>query len=201
MIFYNSLSRKKEVFKPIDKKLITLYTCGPTVYDSPHIGNYRTFLFEDLLKRTLIASGFKVKHAMNITDIDDKTIKASTNENIDLSNNNFLIINYWASWCLECIEEHPYLIELSKTKGFENSVFMLSFQDSRKNALKFINEYGVGNIQYVVDQNSKIAIYSGVFGVPETHIVKNGEVIKKYIGPISINDFQEIINNYSHLTN
>ena len=84
MIFYNSLSRKKEVFKPIDKKLITLYTCGPTVYDSPHIGNYRTFLFEDLLKRTLIASGFKVKHAMNITDIDDKTIKASINENIDL---------------------------------------------------------------------------------------------------------------------
>ena len=84
MIFYNSQSRKKEVFKPIDKKLITLYTCGPTVYDSPHIGNYRTFLFEDLLKRTLIASGFKVKHAMNITDIDDKTIKASTNEKIDL---------------------------------------------------------------------------------------------------------------------
>ena len=84
MIFYNSLSRKKEVFKPIDKKLITLYTCGPTVYDSPHIGNYRTFLFEDLLKRTLIASGFKVQHAMNITDIVDKTIKASTNENIDL---------------------------------------------------------------------------------------------------------------------
>ena len=69
MIFYNSQSRKKEVFKPIDKKLITLYTCGPTVYDSPHIGNYRTFLFEDLLKRTLIASGFKVEHAMNITDI------------------------------------------------------------------------------------------------------------------------------------
>ena len=84
MIFYNSLSRKKELFKPIDKKLITLYTCGPTVYDSPHIGNYRTFLFEDLLKRTLIASGFKVKHAMNITDIDDKTIKASINENVDL---------------------------------------------------------------------------------------------------------------------
>ncbi len=85
MIFYNSLSRKKEVFKPIDRKLITLYTCGPTVYDSPHIGNYRTFLFEDLLKRTLIASGFKIKHAMNITDIDDKTIKASINENVDLN--------------------------------------------------------------------------------------------------------------------
>ena len=132
---------------------------------------------------------------------DLKNLKTlDTNENIDISNKNFLIINYWASWCLECIEEHPFLIELSKTKGFEDSVFMLSFQDSRENALKFITEYGTGNINYIVEENSKVAIYSGVFGVPETHIVKNGEVIKKYIGPISINDFQEIINNYSHLT-
>tara|TARA_B100000927_G_scaffold156101_1_gene125714 strand:+ start:2338 stop:2826 length:489 start_codon:yes stop_codon:yes gene_type:complete len=124
-----------------------------------------------------------------------------TGENIDISEADLLVINYWASWCLECIEEHPYLIELSKTKGFENAVYMLSFQDSRENALKFISEYGSGNINYLVDENSKVAIYSGVFGVPETHIIKNGEVIKKYIGPISLNDLQEIINNYSHLTN
>ena len=78
---------------------------------------------------------------------------------------------------------------------------MLSFQDSRENALKFVSEYGTGNINYVVDENSKVAIYSGVFGVPETHIIQKGEVIKKYIGPISISDLQEIINNYSHLTN
>ena len=53
-----------------------------------------------------------------IDPVDLKNLKIlETNENIDLSNNNFLIINYWASWCLECIEEHPYLIELSKTKG------------------------------------------------------------------------------------
>ena len=143
-----------------------------------------------------------VDEGIFIESVDLNNLKTlDTNENIDLSNKDFLIINYWASWCLECIEEHPYLIELSKTKGFEDSVFMLSFQDSRDNAPKFTNEYGVGNIQYVVDQNSKIAIYSGVFGVPETHIVINGEVVKKYIGPISINDFQEIINSYSHLTN
>ena len=143
-----------------------------------------------------------VDEGIFIESVDLNNLKTlDTNENIDLSNKDFLIINYWASWCLECIEEHPYLIELSKTKGFEDAVFMLSFQDSRENALKFTNEYGVGNIQYVVDQNSKIAIYSGVFGVPETHIVINGEVVKKYIGPISINDFQEIINSYSHLTN
>ena len=143
-----------------------------------------------------------VDEGIFIEPVDLKNLKTlDTNENIDLSDKDFLIINYWASWCLECIEEHPYLIELSKTKGFEDSIFMLSFQDSRENALTFTKEYGVGNIQYIVDQNSKIAIYSGVFGVPETHIVKNGQVVKKYIGPISINDFQEIINNYSHLTN
>ena len=137
---------------------------------------------------------------INSSDLNNlKTL--DTGENIDISDKELMIINYWASWCLECIEEHPYLIELSKTKGFEDSVYMLSFQDSRDNALKFILEYGAGNINYLVDQKSKIAIYSGVFGVPETHILKNGEVIKKYIGPISINDFQEIINNYSHLTN
>ena len=137
---------------------------------------------------------------IELTDLNNlKTL--DTRENIDISESELLIINYWASWCLECIEEHPYLIELSKTKGFENVVYMLSFQDSRENALKFITEYGTGNINYVIDENSKVAIYSGVFGVPETHILENGEVIKKYIGPISINDFQEIINNYSHLTN
>ena len=137
---------------------------------------------------------------INSSDLNNlKTL--DTGENIDISDKELIIINYWASWCLECIEEHPYLIELSKTKGFEDSVYMLSFQDSRENALKFISEYEAGNINYLVDQKSKIEIYSGVFGVPETHILKNGEVIKKYIGPISINDFQEIINNYSHLTN
>ena len=120
-----------------------------------------------------------VDEGIFIESVDLNNLKTlDTTENIDLSNKDFLIINYWASWCLECIEEHPYLIELSKTKGFEDSVFMLSFQDSRENALKFTNKYGVGNIQYVVDQNSKIAIYSGVFGVPETHIVINSEVVR-----------------------
>ena len=143
-----------------------------------------------------------VNERIFIEPSDLKNLKTlDTGKNIDLSENDLLIINYWASWCLECIEEHPYLIEISKTKGFENAVYMLSFQDSRENALKFVSEYGTGNINYVVDENSKVAIYSGVFGVPETHIIQKGEVIKKYIGPISISDLQEIINNYSHLTN
>lgn len=77
MKLYNTLHRIIEEFKPLDSQNVTLYTCGPTVYDSAHIGNLRTYLFEDLLKRSLTFHGFNVKHVMNITDIDDKTIRKS----------------------------------------------------------------------------------------------------------------------------
>jgi cysteinyl-tRNA synthetase len=73
--FYNSLTRKKEPFVPLEEGKVRLYTCGPTVYDVAHIGNFRTFLFEDLLKRFLRFRGFEVYHVMNITDVDDKTIQ------------------------------------------------------------------------------------------------------------------------------
>jgi len=78
--FYNSLTRKKEKFIPIIEEKVSLYTCGPTVYDTAHIGNFRTFLFEDFLKRVLVARGFEVYHVMNITDVDDKTIQKSMTE-------------------------------------------------------------------------------------------------------------------------
>jgi len=82
--FFNTLSRKKEVFKPLEPGKVKIYTCGPTVYDYAHIGNFRAFLFEDLLKRWLIYRGFKVTHVMNLTDIDDKTIKGSQKQQIPL---------------------------------------------------------------------------------------------------------------------
>ncbi len=65
----NTLSRNKEEFEPLDKKAVKLYTCGPTVYDYFHIGNLRNALFNDTLKRTLVANGYKVNHVMNITDV------------------------------------------------------------------------------------------------------------------------------------
>ena len=83
--FYNSLTQKKEEFVPIQKGNVGLYTCGPTVYDYSHIGNFRTFLFEDLLKRVLLALGYKVHHVMNITDVDDKTIKKANHEKKELN--------------------------------------------------------------------------------------------------------------------
>jgi len=83
MKFYNTLTRKKEEFKPIGK-LVRMYTCGPTVYNYAHIGNFRTYLFEDLLRRWLKYRGYDVKQVMNLTDVDDKTIRDSQKEGMPL---------------------------------------------------------------------------------------------------------------------
>ena len=97
---------------------------------------------------------------------------------------------------LECIEEHELLITLAETKNLKDSVIMVSFQDNIQNSIEFLNNYGYGEIIYAVDESSKLAIESGVFGVPETHIVVNGEIVKKYIGPLNLSNIEEIINNY-----
>ena len=130
--------------------------------------------------------------------IFNNLITLETNESLTIDTSNYVIINYWASWCLECIEEHQYLIELSKTRGLTDKVILVSFQDSIENSIDFLNEYGRGDIIYAIDTESKLAIYSGVFGVPETHIILNNKVVKKYIGPLSLSDLEEIINSYSN---
>ena len=77
---HNTLSRRLEPLKPLRGGEVRVYTCGPTAYDYAHIGNLRTFIFEDLLKRTLLDAGHSVRHVMNITDVDDKTIQRATEE-------------------------------------------------------------------------------------------------------------------------
>jgi cysteinyl-tRNA synthetase len=81
---YNTLSRKVEPFEPLQAGQVSLYTCGPTVYNYAHIGNFRTFLFEDLLRRWLEASGYQVLHIMNLTDVDDRTIAAAREKGVSL---------------------------------------------------------------------------------------------------------------------
>ena len=83
MKFFNTLTRKKEEFKPTGKT-VRMYTCGPTVYNYAHIGNYITYLFEDLLRRWLKYKGYQVKQVMNLTDVDDKTIRDSQKEKLPL---------------------------------------------------------------------------------------------------------------------
>ncbi len=82
---FNTATRKKEALIPLKDNRILMYTCGPTVYDYAHIGNFRTYIFEDLLRRTIKFMGMKITHVMNITDVDDKTIRGALAKNISLS--------------------------------------------------------------------------------------------------------------------
>ncbi|MBI5221445.1 MAG: cysteine--tRNA ligase [Candidatus Magasanikbacteria bacterium] len=100
LYLYNTLSRRKEEFKPLKGKTVSLYTCGPTVYDFAHIGNLRTYIFEDILKRVLLYNGYKVKHIENITDVghlvsdadegEDKMMKALRREGLTPSEQSLL---------------------------------------------------------------------------------------------------------------
>ncbi len=81
---YNSLSRSKEPFQSIQPNTVSMYTCGPTVYDYAHVGNFRAFLTYDIIKRTLSYFGYNVDHICNLTDVDDKIIKKCTMENKSL---------------------------------------------------------------------------------------------------------------------
>ena len=90
LTLFNTLTRKKERFEPLKKRSVGLYTCGPTVYHYVHLGNLRSFIFEDVLKRVLLFNDFKVKHVMNITDVghlsgdndfgEDKMLKGAKRE-------------------------------------------------------------------------------------------------------------------------
>jgi cysteinyl-tRNA synthetase len=82
--FFNTLSGRLEPFQPLSPGKVKLYTCGPTVYDYAHIGNFRAYIFEDLLKRFLLFMGYEVTQVMNITDVDDKTIKGAQAEGVKL---------------------------------------------------------------------------------------------------------------------
>jgi len=82
--FYNTMSGKVEDFHPMRDNEVRMYACGPTVYDYGHIGNFRTFVFVDVLRRFLLQSGYKLKHAMNITDVDDKIIRNAARDGVSV---------------------------------------------------------------------------------------------------------------------
>lgn len=84
LVLYNTELRQKQPVAPLDGQKIKMYTCGPTVYDYAHIGNFRCYVFEDILRRTIKFFGFPIEQVMNLTDVDDKTIRGANKENISL---------------------------------------------------------------------------------------------------------------------
>lgn len=132
LYLYNTLTRKKEKFVPLQKEIVQIYSCGPTVYDYAHIGNFRAYVFEDLLRRYLKYKGYQVFQVMNITDVDDKTIAGAKRENIELNDftkkYNDAFFEDLQKLNIERVEEYPRatenisemveLVKLLLKKGF-----------------------------------------------------------------------------------
>ena len=158
---YNTLTRKKEIFKPLKKGRVSFYACGPTVYGYAHIGNFRTYLFEDLLRRVLEVNRFKVKHVMNFTDVghltsesdtgDDKIQKSAAKEGKtakeiadfyiaafkrDARSLNIKEPNIYAR-ATEHIKEQIDLVKILEEKGFTYKIFDGLYFDTSK-----LKDYG-----------------------------------------------------------
>ena len=102
----------------------------------------------------------------------------------------FYLMNIWASWCLPCREEHIFLMNLSKNKNI--IIIGLNYKDKFINAKNFINELGNPYSVSLDDKDGVISIDWGAYGVPESFLIHNNKVIKKYIGPINKEKFEEI---------
>jgi cysteinyl-tRNA synthetase len=137
---YNTLGRKKEDFKPLKDKKVGYYTCGPTVYDYAHIGNLRTYIFEDVLRRVFKFNGYEVKHVENITDIDDKTIKRSQADKISLKE---LTEKY----------EKDFMLDLKKLNINTNSLFTRA-TDNIDDMVKLIQKLLDKDIAYLSKDGS-----------------------------------------------
>ncbi len=104
---YNTLTQSVQPFAPMTDNTVRMYTCGPTVYDFAHIGNFRTFVFYDLLRRWLRADGFKLDHVMNITDVDDKIIRNAVAQEKTLDEYTAIYTKAFLDDCATLRLEHP----------------------------------------------------------------------------------------------
>ena len=105
-------------------------------------------------------------------------------------NDIYYLLNIWASWCIPCRDEHPYLMELKKNKKLE--IVGLNYKDKVKNANNFLNELNNPYTLILSDTDGTIAIEWGAYGVPETFLIYNGKIVKKIIGPMNNNLFKKI---------
>ena len=112
-----------------------------------------------------------------------------TNDNI--KENNYILINFWASWCAPCRVEHPFLMQLSKEKNLK--ILGVNFKDKKNNALNFLKNLGNPYHYLAKDVQGKQSVNFGIYGIPESILIdKEFIVIKKFVGPLNLKDFYEI---------
>ena len=122
----------------------------------------------------------------NLVQFSSKDLFSEVETNFSdlISNNKFTIINIWASWCIPCRKEHPFLMHLSKNSKI--NLIGLNYKDRSNNAKKFINDLGNPYHQILIDKEGTLAIEWGAYGVPETFIInKEKQIIKKFVGPLN----------------
>tara|TARA_Y100000748_G_scaffold285453_1_gene268010 strand:- start:265 stop:786 length:522 start_codon:yes stop_codon:yes gene_type:complete len=111
----------------------------------------------------------------------------------DLKKNDFTLINFWASWCAPCRDEHPILLKLSNEENLK--LLGVNFKDKKNNAIEFLNKLGDPYDDLTKDEFGKHSINFGIYGIPESILIdKDLIIIKKFIGPISKNDYDFIKN-------
>jgi len=106
------------------------------------------------------------------------------------NSNKFYLLNIWSSWCVPCKQEHPILMELSQNNDLE--IIGINYKDTKKNANDFLKEFGNPYDNIIFDNKGTNAIEWGAYGVPESFLINNNKIIKKYIGPLSKGSLQEI---------
>ena len=104
--------------------------------------------------------------------------------------NKYYLLNIWSSWCVPCRQEHPLLIDLSKNTSVR--VFGINYKDNKEKAEKFLKELGNPYEKIIFDKNGTVAIEWGAYGVPESFLIYNSKIIKKYIGPLNKDSVKEI---------
>ena len=114
------------------------------------------------------------------------------NSNDIIENNNFTLLNVWASWCAPCRLEHSLLMDLKEKTNI--NIIGLNYKDKKNNAIKFLDELGDPFSQNLIDPDGIISISLGAYGVPESFLLNNkSRVIRKYIGPLTSDNISEII--------
>ena len=108
-----------------------------------------------------------------------------------INDDSFLIINIWASWCLPCRDEHAYLLKLKNTNVI--NIIGINYKDKKSNAIEFLSNLENPYFEVLVDLDGTKSIELGAIGVPETYLINNKIVVKKYIGPLDELKFKEII--------